>query len=87
MRAGSLSTRVGLQARIGGNMLGSRPSLVNVPMQLPGSWQHPSSETGTIGLGDDRVQLVQSGHTFLASWVQRRVARPVLRALDGNGFQ
>jgi hypothetical protein len=57
----------GLQARKGGNMLGSRPSLVNVPMQLPGSWQHPSSETGTIGLGDDRVRLVQSGHSSRGS--------------------
>src|SRR5438067_854717 len=25
--------------------------------------------------------------TILASWVQRRVDRPVLRALDGNGLQ
>jgi hypothetical protein len=31
------SIRPGLQAREGGNVLGSRPSLVNVPMQLPGS--------------------------------------------------
>lgn len=32
-KAHSLPTRFGLQARIGGNALGSRPSLVSVPMQ------------------------------------------------------
>src|SRR2546421_13047579 len=47
---------------------------------------------GSVPTLDARMNLIWSfpkrlRDYALASWVQRRVARPVLRALDGNGLQ
>src|SRR5438477_2727175 len=44
------------------------------------------SQTAPPGRVERKKQAIEDS-TLLASWVQRQVARPVLRALDGNGLQ
>lgn len=61
---------IGLRAHINGNALGSLPSLIKVPLQLPGtrplsSW--PRQATRMIGLDDERGRSAQSGHSSRGS--------------------
>ena len=56
-----------LQARTGGNALGSRPSLVRVPLQLPGNRPASPHSHGATGLGSERGRPGQSGRSSRGS--------------------